>query len=500
MATSRNQRQHELSPSARAATSQKQPRSAARPAAGDLAQREKELRDFVENAAVALNWIAEDGIILWANSAELSLLGYSAEDYIGHNIAEFHVDETAIHHILERLKRNEKLDAYEALLRSKDGSIRYVSIHSSVYREEGKFIHTRCITLDITQAKRVSELQERVAAIVECSDDAILSEDVNGIIQSWNRGAERIFGYEAQEIIGRNISTLAAPDVMDEIPDILARIRRGERIEHYETKRKTKAGKILAVTISVFPIRDATGLVIGASKIARDTSERERYEQGLREAAALLDRSHADLREREVLLEEIHHRVKNNLQVITSLLGLQARSIKDSATRKKFEESRYRIQAIAILHEILYESASLAEIDFADYIRRLAEHLVRSYGASGRIRMQIHLEPLSCHRDVASPCGLIVNELLSNAFKYAFPGAKSGEVRIELRREPEGRVRLLVGDNGIGLPPDLNWETSPTLGLRLVRTLARQIEANVETYSTNGTVFVMTFLDGLCIK
>ena len=214
----------------------------------------------------------------------------------------------------------------------------------------------------------------------------------------------------------------------------------------------------------------------------------------------MLDRSHAALREREVLLEEIHHRVKNNLQVITSLLGLQARSIKDPGTRKKFEESRYRIQAIAILHEILYESASLAEIDFADYIRRLTEHVVRSYGASERIRMRIQLDPLYCHRDVASPCGLIVNELLSNAFKYAFPGAKSGEVRVELRRGPERRIQLLVADNGTGLPPDVNWETSPTLGLRLVRSLTRQIEANVEVDSHNGTAFSMSFLDGLSIK
>jgi two-component sensor histidine kinase len=209
------------------------------------------------------------------------------------------------------------------------------------------------------------------------------------------------------------------------------------------------------------------------------------------------ERLRAALRENEVLLEEVHHRVKNNLQVITSLLGLQARSIKDSATRVKFDESRYRIQAMAILHEILDESSSLAEIDFADYVQRLVAHLVRSYGAIGRIRTRLRLDPLSCHRDVALPCGLIVNEVLSNALKYAFPGGKSGEVQIELRREPSGRVHLRIADSGIGLPHGCDWETSPTLGLRLVRTLARQIEASMQVTRGNGTAISIEFRDGL---
>src|SRR6185436_16525481 len=126
----------------------------------------------------------------------------------------------------------------------------------------------------------------RLAAIVESSDDAIISKDLNGIIQSWNRGAERIFGYKAEEIVGRHVSTLAAPDRVDEIPNIIDRLVRGERVDHYVTKRKTKDGRILTVSLTVSPIRDSTGRIIGASKVARDITERERQEQALREANA----------------------------------------------------------------------------------------------------------------------------------------------------------------------------------------------------------------------
>src|SRR3984893_14676258 len=190
-----------------------------------LQQREREQRDFLENAAIAMRWVAEDGTILWANAAELKLLGYSREEYIGRSIADFHVDEPVIRDILNRLKGNEDLRAYEARLRCKDGSIRYVSINANVYREGGRFVHTGCIILDITEQKKKAEIGERLSAIVESSDDAILSKDLGGIIRSWNRGAERIFGYKAEEIIGQHVSTITAPDRIDEIPDILERIK-----------------------------------------------------------------------------------------------------------------------------------------------------------------------------------------------------------------------------------------------------------------------------------
>lgn len=305
--------------------------------------------------------------------------------------------------------------------------------------------------------------------ILDLVNEAVVAVDRQRNVVLFNRAAEALLGYQATDVLGKPLEILLGAGLK-------------------ETRWLRKDGVELLPDLSHREI-PWNGRILGVY-ILREMTPPAVTEERLR----------ATLREKDVLIEEVHHRVKNNLQVITSLLGLQARTIKDPATRKKFEESRYRIQAMAILHQILYESASLAEIDFADYIRRMVEHLVRSYGAGPRIRTEVLLEPLQCHRDIALPCGLIVNELLSNAFKYAFPGGKSGGIRVVLRRGAKGKVHLMVRDNGVGLPPGLDWKISPTLGLRLVRTLARQIDADVKTSGREGTFFSISFLDGLPIS
>jgi PAS domain S-box-containing protein len=231
------------------------------------------LNDIIEHVPVALKRVDEDGTILWANENELQLLGYSLEEYVGHNLVEFHVDEAVIREIRRRLSSEQRLDRYDARLRSRDGSIRYVTVYTSTSRESGRAIHI-CVTVDHGEPNTASEVHQRLAAIVESSDDAILSKDLNGIIQSWNCGAERIFGYKAEEIVGKHISTLAVPDRLDEFPDILDRIRRGERVDHYETIRKAKDGRLVSVSLTVSPVRNESGTIVGASKVARDITER----------------------------------------------------------------------------------------------------------------------------------------------------------------------------------------------------------------------------------
>jgi PAS domain S-box-containing protein len=243
---------------------------------------EQELADFFDNATVGLHWAGPDGTILRANRAELAMFGYSADEYIGHRIAEFHVDGDTIESILSRLGAGETVRACEARMRCRDGSIKHVLIDSSVLWDDGRFVHTRCFTRDISEEKQAEETRLRLAAIVESSEDAIIGKDLQGTIISWNRGAESLYGYTAEEIVGRPVSVLIPPDHQDDFPHIMERLRRGERIEQYETVRICKDGRRLDVALSVSPIRTADGKIQGASKIARDITPRKRAEAAVR--------------------------------------------------------------------------------------------------------------------------------------------------------------------------------------------------------------------------
>ena len=294
-------------------------------------QSEQDLRDFLENAHMPIHWVGPDGIVLWANRAELQMLGYSPDEYIGHHIADFHADQPVIDDILKRLTNGETLTDYEARLRHKDGSIRDVLINSSVFCKGGKFVHTGCFTRDVTDSKRGADAAQRLASIVEGSDDAIVSKDLNGIITSWNNGAERIFGYLAQEVIGKYVSLLIPPDRMDEEPAIIERIRRGERINHYETVRQRKHGSRIDVSLTVSPVRDGNGKVVGASKIVRDITDRKRNEAQI-----------------EMLAREAEHRAKNVLATVQATVNL---SNADTPDELKHAISG-RIQALANVHRL----------------------------------------------------------------------------------------------------------------------------------------------------
>ena len=241
-----------------------------------------ELKRRLENAAEGLHWVGPDGTIIWANQTELDLLGYSVEQYIGHNIAEFHVDPHAIEDILRRLSSGETLRGYGARLRHRNGSIRDVQINSNVLFQGGQFLHTLCFTRDVTAAKASGELERRLSDLVEYSDDAIISTDLDGTIRSWNPAALRMFGHSEEEARGQSIRLIIPEDGWLHENEVRRRVGNDERIEHFDAVRRRKDGSSIDVSLTVSPVKDREGHIVALSTIARDISHRRQLEANAR--------------------------------------------------------------------------------------------------------------------------------------------------------------------------------------------------------------------------
>ena len=249
-----------------------------------LHRSERELTDFFENASVGLHWVGPDGAILRANQAELDLMGYEREEYVGRNIVEFHVDRPVIEDILRRLAGREVLHDYPARVRCKDGSIKQVLIDSSVYFEGDRFIHTRCFTRDVTSQRGGEVTMARLAAIVNSSSDAVIGKTLEGVVTSWNAAAERIFGYTEAEMVGQSIFRLI-PEALHEAERILlSQIAKGEPVHIEEAERIRKDGGRIHISLTVSPILDSSGRVVGVSSIKRDVTERKQAAETLRES------------------------------------------------------------------------------------------------------------------------------------------------------------------------------------------------------------------------
>jgi two-component sensor histidine kinase len=211
---------------------------------------------------------------------------------------------------------------------------------------------------------------------------------------------------------------------------------------------------------------------------------------------AAMSLQNAALGEKEALLKEVHHRVKNNLQLITSLLNLQAARVADPAVAELFADSRNRVRAMALVHENLYRAGNLSRIPMDRHIRSLCTHLNGAYGALAQnVRLEVNVDDLHLEMDRAVPCGLIVNELVSNALKHAFPAGRAGNISVALRPDGPGRTLLAVSDDGVGLPAELDITRSDSLGLRLVGDLAEQLHGSVRMARDGGTTISVSFTD-----
>ena len=380
-----------------------------------------------------------------------------------------------------------------------DGEERIVhSEREVIFDERNNPVRMKGTVQDITEHKKAEEKIHNLANIVESSSDAIGTLSLDGIITSWNKGAEQIYGYSVEEILGKSISILAPPFLYEETKKLTEMVIRGEKVHQYETLRLRKDSKIIYVSIVLSPVSDIYGKLTAISFIVRDITKRKEAEEAL--AKIEIARK-----------QEIHHRIKNNLQVISSLLDLQAekfkgrKDIKDKEVLEAFRESQDRVISMALIHEELYKGSQLDALDFSPYIKELADNLFLTYrlGAAD-ISLNMDLEEnIFFGMDTAVPLGIIVNELITNSLKHAFSGRDKGEIRIKLCREENGEYKsngckskifvLSVSDNGIGIPENLDIEDLDSLGFQLVISLVDQLDGEFELKRNNGTEFVIRF-------
>jgi PAS domain S-box-containing protein len=420
-----------------------------RKAHAELELTESDLQDSFENGPMAMHWVAGDGTILKANKADLNLLGYTAEEYIGQDIADFHADALVIEDIMARLARGEVLQNYPARLKCKDGSLKHVLIDTSVLRRDGKFVHTCCFTRDVTDQVAARTVADRLSAIVESSDDCIVSKDLNGIIQSWNGGAERMFGYTAAEAVGKSIRLIIPEDRQAEEDNVLAHIRRGEKVDHFETVRQRKDGSLIDISLTVSPIKNAQGQVIGASKIARDISDRIRAEKALKESLSMKDQ----------FLGLVSHELRTPIATIlgNSQLLLRIGDSLDPADKRQaltdvVNESK-RLQGIIENLLILTRLDATRELHaepvlLPQLVRQVIANFRRQHD---RTIVVSEAEDLPVAMGLANLVTQLVENLLSNAHKYS-PSTETIEVHLVRNRNGQPEVHVL--DRGIGLNSD----------------------------------------------
>ncbi|MBF0558070.1 MAG: PAS domain-containing protein [Nitrospirae bacterium] len=369
----------------------------------------------------------------------------------------------------------------EYRIRCEDGSWKWVLSHGMVVSRapDGRPLRMTGTQTDITDRKKAEEEREQFFKFFTSSDDLMAIADPNGCFKKMNPACLRVLGYSEEELLSKPFVDFVHPEDRQATLDEMARqIQRGYSL-NFENRYVCKDGSVRNLSWHAnFVARE--GITYAT---ARDITEAKRAEELIKQS----------LREKETLLREIHHRVKNNMAVVSSLLSLQANSIKDLSVRHLFEESQQRVKSMALVHEKLYGTKDLSSINFKDYIKTIVQEIMILYHVdSSAIATEINIEDIELDLESAVPCALIINELLTNAFKYAFAGEKGGVLSICFTKV-DSTYTLTVRDNGVGLPEGFDEKETDTLGLQIVNVLTKQLRGTLQIKSDEGTEAVVTF-------
>jgi PAS domain S-box-containing protein len=431
---------------------------------------------------------ADTGKTIEANEAASRQLGYTREEFAGLRISDYEAGE-APEETQRRIRKviAEGSDDFETTQRTRNGEIRNVHVWAKRVQLEGRLAF-HCIFEDTTDRKRTEaslrSSEQRYRALFDRNLAGVYRTTLDGRVLECNEAFARIFGFASREDALRSNSDAVYAAPADRETFVAMLKVEGVAINHEFVGRRPDGGTLWLLENAhlVAGERPEDAQVIEGTLL--DITDRKEAEE-----AQL-----ASLHEKEALLKEVHHRVKNNLQVITSLLRIEGRRADHQATKSVLAQMQDRIQSMALLHETLYRSGNFARVDLASYLRQLSEQLFRSLGTRpGAVRLNVDLVPVFVEIDKAIPCGLIVNELVTNSLKHGFPEGVTGELWVRLQRSEDGTtLALSVSDNGAGLPRDFDLRRQNSLGLQLVSDLARQLQGSLKIGPGPEAVFEVT--------
>lgn len=439
-------------------------------------------------------WRSPENRFLYVSPSCKRVTGYGAEEFIEDPalyLRIVHADDR------ERVAAHQRNDLshpaqceLEFRIVRRDGQVRWIAHACQLVNDaQGRFLGRRAANRDVTDRKQAEqalrESESFYRQTLESIPGMVFTTRPDGYCDYQSQPWVEFTGIPMSEHLGDGWNKLLHPDDRPRAFAAWQAAVEGRAPYDLEYRVRRHDGAYEWFKVRGRPIRDASGQIVRWFGTALNIEALKRTEAQLR----------ASLREKEVLLQEIHHRVKNNLQVISSLINLQAATIPALDLQAVLQDVRDRVRTMALVHEKLYQSGDLAQLDFAEYITGLLRYLWRAHGAAAaRVRLTLDLHAVPLPVDAAVPCGLILNELATNALKHGFHHRSEGEVTVGLSLDAATRrVCLRVRDNGNGLPPDLNWRESPSLGLRLVQMLAQQLQGTVETGPPPGAEFRVVF-------
>jgi PAS domain S-box-containing protein len=423
-----------------------------------------------------------EGEFVYFNEAAYKQRGYTREELKGMNLTQLDAP-WARELFAPRVKEIEKYGeaTFETAHLCKDGRKIPVEAHVRVIEAAGRTM-LLSITRDITERKRAEEsLRENeiiFSSFLEHSPVYVFFKDENIRALKLSKNFETMIGKPLVELLGKNMNELFPSELAQAMIAVDRSIlAKGEVVKVIEEMN----GRTYETT--KFPIfKDNRPMMLAGFTV--DITERKQAEEQVK----------ASLKEKETLLKEIHHRVKNNMQVISSLLQLQSNFVKDKEDARLFQASQERIKSMSLVYNKLYQSKNLAEVSLKEYMTELVENLMRSYNTGTNVTTRMDIDAIVLGLDLVIPCGLIVNEIVTNSLKYAFRDGRTGLISISAHKSGADALEMKIADNGVGLPENVNVNSSQTLGMMLIYTLAQeQLDGTIEINRSNGTEYTIIF-------